>query len=70
MVELLLLLGEFITAASDYRNSEITGVQVNSLPKNIYEIDNSFKKWVKIVNGDFDISEPNTIIIGKSLSIK
>ncbi len=60
--------GEFITAASDYRNSEIIGLQVHSLPKNIYEIDESFKSWVKIHNGDFDISEPNSIIIGKSLS--
>lgn len=60
--------GEFITAASDKRNSEITGLQVNSLPKNIYEIDESFKSWIKIQNGAFDISETNSIIIGKSLS--
>ncbi|QEN03792.1 ABC transporter permease [Thiospirochaeta perfilievii] len=59
---------EFVTAASDGRDSEIIGLQVNSLPQNIYKIDESFKSWVKIHSGSFNINSDNSIIIGKSLA--
>lgn len=59
---------EFITAATDSRNSEIIGLQVNSLPTDIYKIDERFKKWVPLQSGEFDITNPGSIIIGRSLA--
>lgn len=59
---------EFITAASGGRDGEIVGIQVDSVPENIYDEDQGFNKWVKIIDGEFDVKEKNTIIIGQTLA--
>ena len=59
---------EFITAVSDEWDGEILGVQVKSLPSEIYEIDNNFREWVTIKSGQFDLSSENSIIIGQSFA--
>ncbi|MGL1894395.1 MAG: ABC transporter permease [Spirochaetaceae bacterium] len=59
---------EFITAASDQWDSEMIGLQVISVPENIFNIDPIFKQWVKIFDGSFNISDNKSIIIGQSLA--
>ena len=60
---------ELVTAVSSGMNSSIGGIQVNSLPENIYKIDNAFKYWVPIIDGEFNISD-NRIVIGQSLAYR
>ncbi len=62
------LSSDFITAASDGIDSEVIGLRINSLPDNILEIDSSFKDWVIIKSGDFDLTDDNSIVIGQSFA--
>ncbi|MBN2618749.1 MAG: ABC transporter permease [Spirochaetales bacterium] len=55
---------DFITAANSEWDSEIIGVEVNSVPENILEIDVGFNSWVRVISGKFDLMEANTVIIG------
>lgn len=67
-VKLLFKSSEFITAASGSWDAEIVGLQVLSLPEDIYQRDLGFKKWVKIQSGFFDINQSNSIIVGQSFA--
>lgn len=59
---------DFITAASDEWSSDITGLQVKSLPENITEIDPGFNQWVEIKRGEFDLSQDNYVVVGQSFA--
>ena len=41
---------------------------IKAVPDSVYDDDPGFKKHVQIYSGDFDISEPNDIVIGSELA--
>lgn len=59
---------EFITAASDEWNSNISGLQIKSLPENILEMDTGFNQWVEMKKGELDLSEKNYVVVGQSFA--
>lgn len=50
------------------RNEKQTATFIRAVPSDIWEIDSGFNKEVKIWSGNFDISSPNSIVLGTELA--
>lgn len=53
-----------IVSEKNYQSASL----VRCVPKNVMEIDSGFKKELLVRQGKFDLSEPNSIVIGSELS--
>ncbi len=51
-----------------YSKSFRTGIQIKAFPEDILEKDDGFRKYLEIIDGDFDLSDQSGILLSKEIA--